>query len=174
MFDTITYKKKTIYVGVLFLLLALAAYKKNFKKVIAINEQLALLHPNANQNGVTEEDAFFLKREIETIEQVIGGVNVKPETVQQQLLKFAAQSQLEIDVIGVQGVHESSNADFIIHTNQMKVSGSYSDLMHFMKAIEDNFSLSKIVSATFETKRNPSNRKKELYLNMIFQNYEKK
>jgi len=173
MFTNLSYKKKVMYAGVLALLLIFASFKKNIKKIITVNRQLHELQASQLENKDFNKDILALKTEINLIEQYIGGVDVRPENVQQQLITFISGSPLEVDIMGIERIHHSDVNQFNIHTNQITVSGDYKNLISLLDQIEKDFKVSKITNAQFFTKTDYKRNRKELFLTLLFQNYEK-
>lgn len=174
MFKNIPYKKKVIYAAILVTLLLMASYKKNFKKIISIDKQLVKLKHSQLENRDFTSDILYLKQEIKTIEKYIGDVNVSPESVQQQIIKFISNTPLQIEIINIEGIHHASVNQFKIYTNQVTISGDYKNLITLLNTIEKEFTKSKITSANFFVKIDYRHNQKELFLKIIFQNYEKK
>jgi len=114
-----------------------------------------------------------LKTEINEIEKYIKGVDISPENVQQKLIKFISSSTLDVDIIGVDRIHHYELSQFNIHTNQITVAGDYKNLIRILDQIEKNFEISKVANVHFFTKINYRLNRKELFLKILFQNYEK-
>ena len=173
MFNNVTYKKKVIYAAILAVLLVFASFKKNIKKIIHVNKQLKELQLSQLEDKDFNKDIAYLKQEIKTIEAYIGGVNVSPERVQQQLIKFIANAALQVEIIGIERIHYASVDQFNILTNQITISGDYNNLIQLLDQIEQDFERSKITNAHFYTKTDYRRNRKELFLTILFQNYEK-
>jgi len=173
MFKNIPYKKKVIYAAVLTALMLMASYKKNFKKVLHIDKQLATLRSNQLENRNFTADIQYLKQEIKVIEKYIGDVNVSPESIQQQIIKFISKTTSQIEIVDIEGIHHASFNQFKVYTNQITVSGDYKNLITLLHTIEKEFSSAKITSTHFYVTTDYRRNRKELFLKIIFQNYEK-
>lgn len=173
MFKNIPYKKKVIYAAILTVLMLMASYKKNIKKVIRVNKQLSELKSNQLENRNFTSDIHYLKQEIKVIEKYIGDVNVSPESIQQQIIKFISKTSLQTEIVDIEGIHHASFNQFKVYTNQITISGDYKNLIALLHSVEKEFSSSKITSAHFFTKTDYRRNRNELFLNILFQNYEK-
>lgn len=173
MFTNITYKKKVIYAAIMAILLLFASFKKNIKKVIQFNKELRELQLSQLEDKDFNTDISYLKQEIKTIEGFIGGVNVSPEQVQQQLIKFISNAPLDLKIIGIERIHFAAVDQFNILSNQVTISGDYNNLIRLLHEIERDFDLSKMTNARFYTKNDYRNNRKELFLEILFQNYDK-
>lgn len=172
MFQNISYKKKTLYVTVFFALLLMGSYKKNFKEIIELNKQLRDINQRENAEDINTR-TYYIQKEVKVIEDLIGGVDIKPEKVQQGLLDFITASSLNVNIEVFENVHIASDEKFKIYTHQLRVEGDYKNLVLLLASLEREFDLSKIASASFEVSENYGGKKKELFLNILFQNYEK-
>lgn len=173
MFASISYKRKTIYVVVFFLLLLLGAYKKNFKEVIALSTQLNLLDQNERVEDISTK-TYYVQQEIDVIESLIGNVDISPEKVQQGVLQFITQSDYNINIKVFENTHKASDEKFTIYTHHIVLEGDYKNLILMLASLEKKFELSKIASVAFKVQDDYSRgKRKQLLLNILFQNYEK-
>ena len=125
MFNQFSYKKKVLYTAILAALLTFASFKKNVKKILQINKQLQELQIGQLEDRVFDDDIAYLQQEIKTIEAYIGGVNISPDYVQQQLIKFISNTPLTVEITSIEGIHQASIDQFNILTNQVTITGDY-------------------------------------------------
>lgn len=173
MFASISYKRKTIYVIIFFVLLILGAYKKNFKEVIGLSAQLTKLNQNIHIDDLSTK-TYYVQKEIDVIEQLIGNVDISPDKVQQGVLEYITQSKNKVNIKVFDKTHKASDEKFTIYSHQIVIEGDYKNLILLLASLEKDFALSKIASVGFRVQENYAPRKrKQLFLNILFQNYEK-
>ncbi len=173
MFKTIPYKKKFIVVLLGFVVLLLASYKKNFKNIFEARKQLNTITNKLNTVDDSSNQIFFLKNEIAQLNDLIGGQTKEPELVQQLILDFITNVNLDINIHDIEDTHIFNDDDFTIYTNVLQIEGDYNTLLKLLYNIEKDFSASKVVSSEFYTEKNYRTNSKKLFLKLILQNYEK-
>ena len=173
MFKTITYKRKFIFVIIGFLLLFFAAYKKNFKHIFEIRTQLSASKEKLNTLDDSYQQIFFLKNEIEQLNDLIGGQTKQPELAQRFILDFITNIGLSINIHNIDDTHIFIDDEFKIYTNVLQIEGDYNSLLKLLYSIEKDFTASKVVSSEFYTEKNYRTNSKTLFLKLILQNYEK-
>lgn len=172
MLKDISYKRKVLYGGILFVLMLLASYKKNFKDIFELTDRLEQL----NKIGMGEDASYsimLLKNEIDEIENVIGSVVKEPEEIQQELLNFITQSKQDVSIEELKELHRSSSNDFLVSTQQIILKGDYKNLISLINELETDFETSRIVNVEFTSVKNFRKKKIELFVEITFQNYEK-
>lgn len=171
MFEQFSYKKKFLFLMVIFGMLLAASYKRSFSVLIdSIKEN----------NKLTEQSISFQKKtkninrlmsEIAYLDKVIGKENVTREQIQQDIVNFIALKQPQISITDLQPIHVFQNNDHLIITNVVEVSGSLNQLLQLGYSFEKELETSRVVAMSF-IKRKNQQKKEELYLKIIFQNYE--
>lgn len=174
MFKNITYKKKFIFIIVGFVLLGLAAYKKNFKNIFEVRSQISSITQKLNEVDGSHNQIFFLKNEVAQLNDMIGGQTKNPELVQQLILDFISNSNVKVNIHKIEDTHLYNDGEFNIFTNTIQIEGDYKSLLELLYLVEKDFAYSKVVSAELSTEKNYRNNSKKLYLKLILQNYEKK
>lgn len=173
MFKKYTYKQKFQASIVLFVLLLLAVYKKNFKHVFNLHKELNLVEKQISEAKISNQDLLVLNNQLKDLDALIGGQSNSPELVQHEALNFITNSQLQVEVVNIEKRHEFQEGEFSIHTNQIEIQGDYEDLMTLLFGFENNFNSSRISSVKMYSKRDYKKKKKHLVLKIILQNYEK-
>lgn len=169
MFNNLTHKKKFIAVVGVFLLLALACYKKTFKHTIAAKKELVNIEKKLANTESINSQLLGLKNDIKILDNIIGGHTSNPEKVQRELLHFI--SDLDINITTIEDVHVYKDDKFIIYTNQVELEGSYKALINALYLIEKQFKNSTIASVNLYSKKNYKTNKNSLFLKLILQNY---
>lgn len=171
MFEQFSYKKKFVFLMVIFGMLLVASYKRSFNVLIASVKE---------NNKLTEQDISFKKKtknmnqlvnEIAYLDKVIGKENVTREQIQQDIVSFIALKQPQISITDLQPIHIFQNNDHLIITNIIEVSGSLNQLLQLGYSFEKELNISRVVAMSF-VKRKNQQKKEDLYLKIIFQNYE--
>ncbi len=171
MFNEIPYKKKVIGLLLIFILLAIVSYKKSFivtyqtnKSITKINEKLVLINSS-------NENIKYLSEKMNALDNLIGK-QVEPELVQHFLIDFISQFK-KIQIVHLEETHTFSDDSFNIYTNQIVLQGGYNDLIKTIYQIEKQFKTSRIIGVNFYTKQDYNLKKQQLFVKLIFQNYEK-
>jgi hypothetical protein len=173
MFSKLTYKQK-FYTAILFFCIILfASYKKTFHKTFIAKKSVEKVEKKVFATDNYYYQISNLKKEIQNLDEVIGGSNINPQNVQQSILNFVAEKQ-ETNLIAIEDTHISSNSNFIVFTNQITLSGSYPSLIKCLFNFEKKFKDSKIVSIRVYSEKNRATKKIVLLMHLIFQNYKKK
>lgn len=171
-FKNLTYKQKFIAVLVGFILLFMASYKKTFKHTIQAKKELSLVEKKLSNNENSLSALYNLKNEISNLNKTIGGQTKNPEQVQQKLLDFISRNDHDVNIVSIEDVHLFSDNEFLIYTNQIELEGTYSSLINVLYEIEKEFRNSRVASVQLYSKKNYRTNTKNLFLKIIFQNYE--
>jgi hypothetical protein len=173
MFENFSYKQKFFGVLLGFVVLSMASYKKTFKHIIHAKKELSLVEEKLSFTDNSYNAIFNLKNDIATLDFLIGGQSSQPELVQQGILEFISNNTYPTKIMSIEDVHISYDNGFKIVTNQLEVEGTYKALIHVLYTFEKDFTDSRIVSTQLHSKKNYRTNTKNLYLKIIFQNYEK-
>lgn len=169
MFDKISFKKKFYFSIIAFILVLMALYKKNFRHIF---EMIPLTRTELTLTDTNHEYLIeSLKDDINNLERVIGSTTLKPEQIQQHILEFIAKRNVQ--VIEMNPIHSVEKNGFNVYTCEVNVTGNYEQLIKLVYKVETEFKISKLINSTFYVKMNYSTQQKELYLKLLFQNYEK-
>ena len=173
MFKNFTYKQKLFATIIGFVVLSLAAYKKTFKHVITAKKELAFIEEKLSTTTNSSEVISQLKNDVNNLDFIIGGQSSHSDFVQKKILDFISESKFEVSVVSIEDVHVATNNGFKIVTNQVELEGPYEVLIKILYDFERDFIDSRIVSTQFYSKKNYRTNTKNLFLKLIFQNYEK-
>jgi len=169
----LTYRKKFIYGILLFVLILFGLHKKNNSKILTYKNELDKLENNQIDMVSEVTRIRTLKNEISRIEGFIGDSRTKPDKIQRKIVdNFSEDENISINLISP--IHEYNENNFKINSFSIMLKGGYQDLFNSLKKAEEKLNITKIVSTTFLKKMNFNTRKEELFLEIIFQNYEKK
>ncbi|WP_040254163.1 hypothetical protein [Psychroserpens mesophilus] len=171
--SSFTYKQKFFGVVIGFVILLLASYKKTYKHVFEAKSQLSLVNEKLQNGDNSFNEVFILKNEIKSLDNIIGGQTKTPSEVQEMILDFISKYGKVINISSIQDTHIINDSEFRVYTNVIEIEGSYFDLVPMLYKIEQEFIVSKVVSAKFFSIKNYRTNSKRLYLELIFQNYEK-
>jgi len=173
MFKELSHKRKFIAVIVVILLLFFAVYKKTYKPLFQIQNQIAQSALNANSSQNPQEEIIALRNELSALNKIIGGTK-NYTLIQQQILEFITNNASKsTSVYTITDTHIQRKNDITVYTNKVQLRGKYENLLKLMYTIEKEFTASKIVSANFFSKKNYRTNRTELFLELYFQNYGK-
>ena len=167
-----TYKQKFFAVIIGFILLFMASYKKTYKNTLATKKELSLVKKELSSNENLLNERYYLKNEISSLDKAIGGQTLNPEQVQQTLLDFISKNDFNVNIVAIEDVHLFTDNDFLIYSNQIELEGSYKDLTSTLYRIEKDFTNSRVISTNLYSKKNYRTNTKNLFLQIILQNYE--
>lgn len=169
-FEQYTYKTKIKALIVVFCMLSYAAYKRSFSTLIDVlkenNELNKKVIPANNQKNIKD-----LYAEIAYLNKMIGKETNDKEKIQQDIISFVADNGKGVSIYELKSIHEFSDENHNIYTNQLDVTGNTNDLLALSYAFEKKINYSRIISVNFYTVKK-NNNPDALHLKMIFQNYE--
>jgi hypothetical protein len=171
MFENYSYSTKLKALVVLFILLAITAYKRSFSSLVDAYQENKDLKEKINKINSKTSSLDKLSKEIATLDILIGKEGLSKEIVQQGIVSFVTKKSQNVSINNLQSIHEFKDTDFRIYTNQLDLTGNFNNLSQLAYSFETNFDYSKVVSLDYfvEKKNNTSNL---LHLKIIFQNYE--
>lgn len=173
---TLTNEQKKVLAIVFIVLLSLLFYKKIIR---ASYDEVSKYITNVN----TQNNDVNINSKIETatkkiiaIDKVIGSDNFNQNTIQQDILEFLSYEakKNKVTIVLVASPHRIQINDYIIITNNFTLKGNYNSLMKVIHHAEKNFKESKLNSLDIYIKKKYNSRnRKELYAELIFQNFKK-
>ncbi len=172
-FESISYQKKCIALGVLTLCLGIGAYKRSFRLAYDAYQNYEQAQAQLEHYNTASRKVQFLKNEIDLLDQLIGKQSISPNKVQHELLHFYTQHTKDVNLKALGELHESQNNYFKVYTNQLYLEGASNSLLALTYDYEKHFEYSRIVSLSFELKKELKTKKYQLIEQIIFQNYEK-
>ncbi|RKN76838.1 hypothetical protein [Ulvibacterium marinum] len=173
MFENITYKKKFLVLIVLLIVLAITGYKRSFSLTIDAYDNLRSSRLKLSEVSNSRQKIVALKNEVAYLDLVIGKEAANADVVQQEILNTFNQIENGSDLVKLEEIHMANNDYFNIYTNQLILSGGYKDLLEATYQYEKEFDYSRVVSLKFFVEKEPRSRRKKLFEQLIFQNYEK-
>lgn len=172
MFEQYSYKVKLIALGLIAVILFLASYKRSFKLTIASYDQMK---QSENRLREIDERTFNAQNLIKNMTSYNLNQHqneITPEEVQRKILEFVSDyDQVTIDHLNQ--THEFNDGHLITYTNQLRLSGTYNNLLELVYSFERNLTASTVVSVDFEKVKDYKKNRENLKVNLIFQNYEK-
>lgn len=171
MFDKYPFKLKFKLLLVVFVMLSIAAYRRSFSGLIEVVRENNSLTEKVGQMGNKTKNADKLRREIATLDKLIGKEGISKDKVQQGIIAFVSEKSNGISINDLQAIHEYADENYKIYTYQLDLIGNFNQLIQLAYNFEKTFDYSKIVSLDFYTEKK-SNQNEVLHLKIIFQNYE--
>lgn len=170
MFNNYSYKTKFKALIVIFCLLGLTAYRRSFSTLLAVISENKNLNEKVSTVTENSKNLRELTAELNSIDKVIGKEGIVKEKIQQDIIDFATQHG-GISIHNLQSIHEYSDQNHIVYTNQLDITGDLNQLLSLSYKFEKEFTQSRLVSLNYYTAKK-NNNTSVLHLKMIFQNYE--
>lgn len=170
MFEQYSYKKKFLALMLVFVMLAITAYKRSFSALFQVIRENKKLVNNITQLEQKAGNLEKLQKEVSSLDKIIGKEDMKPEEVQQQLVNFATNNA-NVSISDLQPIHIADDENYLISTNQIDVTGNINELLQLGYSFEKEFNVSRLTSLNFYTTKK-NNKAEQLHLKMIFQNYD--
>ena len=173
MFKNISYKKKFFALIGILIVMGIAAYKRSFSVAFDAYDNLQSSKSKLVQVSNSQQKITSLKSEVAYLDQIIGKKAANADVVQQEILNTFNSIENGADLVNLEEIHIASNEYFNIYTNRLILSGSYKDLLEATYRYEKEFDYSRVVGLRFYIEKEPGTRRKKLFEQIIFQNYEK-
>lgn len=174
MFKNISYKKKFYGLLAFAVLLSFTAYKRSFKGTIETITFYRESVKNIKESSNSSVELSNIKKEVSILDNKIGKNAKNPSIVQNEILGFLSTRSHEITLSKIENLHISNDDYFTIYSNVISLQGDFNGLLKTIHEFEKDFDYARIASMVFHTERNTKTSQKELYNEIIFQNYEKK
>jgi Tfp pilus assembly protein PilO len=171
MFENYSYKQKFHALIVLFFMLSIAAYKRSFHTLLDVVTEYQIVSKKADDINKKSKNTDALNKDIAYLDKIMGKEGISKEMVQQGIVSFASDNSRGISINDLKPIHDFSEDNYHIITNQLDVTGNTNQLLKLTYDFEKKFNLSRIVSMNFYTTKK-NNKSEVLHLKMIFQNYE--
>ncbi|MEE9363942.1 MAG: hypothetical protein V3U92_15180 [Cellulophaga sp.] len=173
MFENLSYKKKFIVLMLLLVVLSLTAYKRSFRITIEAYKTLEMSREKLAEVNNSQHRIRGLKRDVEYLDNIIGKETASADVVQQEILNMFTEVNSDVVLVKLEEIHKAENEYFKIYTNRLVLSGSFKELLDANYYYERKFEFSRVVSLGFYIERERRTRRKKLFQQIIFQNYEK-
>lgn len=173
MFENLSYKKKFFALLILIVMMGVTAYKRSFSITIDTATLVKETKQRLDKVSNSQQHISKLLKEIDYLDKLIGKETANPNIVQQEILHSFTALDTEARLIQLEEVHKASDDYFNVYTNQLILTGNFADLLRTTYTYEKTFDYSRIVSVRFYVEKEIRTRRKKLFEQIIFQNYEK-
>ena len=173
MFENIAYKKKFLALIVLVVIFAITAYKRSFAVTIEAYSNLESSKIKLAQVSNSKQKIATLNAEVSYLDKIIGKKAANADVVQQEILNSFNDIGSTSSLVRLEEIHLANNNYFNIYTNRLVLSGDYKNLLKATYHYEKEFDFSRVVSIRFYVDKDAKTRRKKLFEQLIFQNYEK-
>ncbi|WP_298538934.1 hypothetical protein [uncultured Aquimarina sp.] len=173
MFENLSYKKKFFALLALMLVLGITAYKRSFSMTIDAAQLLEESKQKLEKVSNSQQRITNLIAEVSYLDKLIGKEVANPDIVQQEILNTFTEINSDTQLVKLEAIHKASDEYFNIYTNRLILTGNYGDLLKTTYNYEKAFDFSRVVSLQFYIEKEPRTRRKKLFEQIIFQNYEK-
>ncbi|WP_157499386.1 hypothetical protein [Flavobacterium beibuense] len=173
MFDKYSFKIKFRALIAIFFILLFTSYKRSFSTLIGVVKENSELKDKVADLKNTSSDYNLLQSQIAAIDKIIGKEGINKEKIQQDIIDFITSNGKKTSIYHLQSIHEFSDDNYHIYTNEVDITGELNDLLKLTYDFEIKFNNSRLISMDFYTARK-TNQSDILHLKLIFQNYENK
>ena len=170
-FDTYSYKQKNYALLLLVILLGAVIYKRSISNTIELIAYKAELNDNVLRAESAVQDIQTVKKQIETLNSLLGKENCTVEKVQHGFLNFFAKRAKGITVHQIDEVHTFKHPDFSIKTHRIILKGGYLETLRFINALELDFDLARLITVSCEYQKQSGEEYEALYTTILLQNY---
>lgn len=176
MFDKYTYKTKLIALGVVFILLLLASYKRSFSLSFGLQDEISRLDKQLELAQNANYEINQLRLELNQLNQTIGQENLNSDLVQQKILdEVSDYSENEnIRIHGISETHQYATNDFDVFSNETIVEGDFISILKLINQFENNVEFSRIASCALYSEKDFKTKKIQLYAKLYLQHFKKK
>ncbi|MFD2561882.1 hypothetical protein [Aquimarina rubra] len=173
MFENLSYKKKFFALLALMVVLGITAYKRSFSMTLDAAQLLEESKMKLEKVSNSQQRITNLIAEVSYLDKLIGKEVANPDIVQQEILNTFNGINRDTQLVKLEAIHKASDEYFNIYTNRLILTGSYGELLNTTYDYEKMFDFSRVVSLKFYIEKEPRTRRKKLFEQIIFQNYEK-
>ncbi len=173
MFENLSFKKKFIALIALLVVLGITAYKRSFSITLDARSNLKASKLKLAEVSNSQHKIMALKTEVAYLDKIIGKEAANADIVQQEILNTFNSISNGSELVELEEVHAANNDYFNIYSNRLILSGSFKNLLEATYHYETDFDYSRVVSLKFYIERVPRTKRKKLFEQLIFQNYEK-
>ena len=170
MLKNLTNKQKSILLLVGIFLTVLVSYNLAFKKTFTLKSQCKETEQKLNYLNNAPQRISQIKAKIDNIDRKVGKNRDYPDT-EEYLLEKISELCHKRDVIFTEfpGHHSITGNEYTIETYQMILQGRYTQLLLVLYELEKSFTLGKIASVEFFTKKIIRSGKMKLNMKLIVQ-----
>ena len=171
--DRFTYKQKKIGIFILFVLVLMLGYKRVIKNTIRETSRYLKNKTIKKNEEEIRKSILQIQNEIHNLDNYLGEERVKEPLIQQEILEFITSKTYsdKITVTYIKPTHSYFVGNYSIISNSFTIKGSYNSLISLIYQIERDFKKSKLNNAKFFTQRNYKFKKEELFVELLFQNF---
>ena len=171
MFDKYSFKIKNRALLAIFILLALASYKRSFVLSLLAKEEIVRQEGSLANIDNSEYNLQKLLQSVAILDKTIGESNLKPDKIQQEILKTISSNNHHVNVESIEETHVYKNVDFSILSNELILEGRFNDLTETIYDLETNFKFARLINVEFYRKKQLSTKTTKLYAKILFQHY---
>ena len=173
MFENLSYKKKLVTLIFLILVMGITAYKRSYRISIGAYKSLKSAQKKLEEVSDSQKRIIILKTEVDYLDNIIGKKAANADLVQQEIMNTYSLIEGNSELVKLEEIHKAKNDYFNIYSNRFIISGAFNELLKTTYAYEKEFEFSRVVSVRFYVDTESRTRKKRLFEQIIFQNYEK-
>lgn len=176
MFDRFTYRQKNYGLLILVVIMAIVSYKRSFVISMSLQSEIDIQELRKLDAQTAESDLDLLYIQINQLNKNIGKSDLKPEKVQQEILRtiteFSTENSIRLNQL--QATHDFETMDFNIYSNLVSVKGSFNGILSLIYYMENEFDYARLTNVSLYIEQNLTTKKTELYASILFQHYRQK
>jgi hypothetical protein len=172
MINNLTYKQQVLlYIGIVvisFILVFKIALKPTFELKKVCKEKEAVLETVSTAPVQIKAIGKKLNQIDNQFKILSFEENTSRDRILEEIAKYCSRNRLT--VYNYPEIHQFTNNTFTIESNRIIVRGRFKNLLKLVNYLETKADFGKIISLSFYSEINRKTKRKELFLELIFQN----
>ena len=171
-FSNLTYKRKNLYLGVGALLFTVIAYMTTISNTVKLYQDNKRLEAKINKAENAPESIADLRRSLEGLNGKLNHYLIDTTKEQEHTLEVVSEychkHRLVVRELPKRKVVAEN--DFTIITSELKIEGSYINLLQLLHELEYSQKLGRISSVSWKSYIDPKTKRTILYMTLYLQN----
>ncbi len=171
-FNNLTYKQKNLYLGVGTFLFAVIAYMTTVSNTVKLYSDNKQLEAKINRAENAPESIADLRRSLEGLNGKLNHYLIDTTKEQEHTLEvvseFCNKKRLVVRELPKRKIVAEN--DFTIVTSELKIEGSYVNLLQLLHELEYSQKIGRISSVSWKSYIDPKTKRTILYMTLYLQN----
>lgn len=171
-FNTLTYKQKNLYLGIGAFLFALIAYMTTIRNTVHLYKENKRLEAKISIAENAPESIADLRRSLEGLNGKLNHYLIDTTKEQEHTLEVVSEycHKKKLVVRELPKRKIVAENDFTIVTSELKIEGSYINLLQLLHELEYAQKLGRISSVSWRSYVDPKTKRTILYMTLYLQN----
>lgn len=171
-FNSLTYKKKNIFLSIALIVVALFVYQLAIKSTLQAYEEFSLGKAQIEQAINAPTEALAFKKQLIKIDKQIASENVLESEGSQTLLGFVIDycQNNEVVLREFPKMETEEQGDLKVQTSRFVVQGTFASLVGLIYNLEQKNKFGKISSVRYELKKDMKTKQMMLSASVFLQN----